>query len=84
MDVTRDVLDFMFILKSDVDPKDIKYKLEIKDWGMRSMSVHVNFTDPLQISAGLKPDEVLIKIKNKQLFYSLDSNRPLMADKIYI
>lgn len=30
LNVTRDIMDFMFILKSDIKPEDIKYTLEIK------------------------------------------------------
>lgn len=53
LNVTRDVMEFMFILKSDVKPEMIQYDLEIKDWNMEKMDVHVNFSDPLLISKGV-------------------------------
>lgn len=55
-------MDFMFLLKSNVKPEDIKYTLEIKDWTMEKMDIFVNFSDPLLISAGISPDEVLVKV----------------------
>lgn len=48
------------------------------------MDVFVNFSDPMLISAGISPDEIVIKIKNKQLFYSIETDQPLMEDKVYI
>ena len=60
LDVTRDVLDIDFQLSSDNDPSDIKYFLEITSWELEEMKVQVNFSDPLMISRGVKPDRVII------------------------
>jgi hypothetical protein len=32
IDVTRDILDLRFVLKSDIKPEDIKYHLIIEKW----------------------------------------------------
>lgn len=32
IDVTRDMIDLRFVLRSDVDPKDIKYNIFIEEW----------------------------------------------------
>jgi hypothetical protein len=48
------------------------------------MKVFINFTNPLLISKGLNADTVVVKIKNKMLFRSADSNERLKSDKVYI
>jgi hypothetical protein len=48
------------------------------------MKVFINFTNPLLISKGLNADTVVVKIKNKMLFRSADSNEMLKSDKVYI
>lgn len=50
MKVTRDLLSFKFVLKSDIDPASIKYNVVFKSWTSNSFELFVNFTDPLQIS----------------------------------
>ena len=52
LDVTRDVLDIMFLLKSDIEPEDIKYYLMIHEWTPNHIKVFINFTNPLIISQG--------------------------------
>ena len=32
LDVQRDLLNLDFLLKSDVEPKDVEYSLELKKW----------------------------------------------------
>jgi hypothetical protein len=48
------------------------------------MKVFINFTNPLLISKGMNADTVVVKIKNKMLFRSADSNERLKSDKVYI
>ena len=56
LDVARDLMDFKFVLRSDLDPKDIVYYLELVDWQMDHLDIYVNFTEPLLISKGLIQD----------------------------
>ena len=72
LDVNRDIMDFSFVLKSDVDPEEIKYYLDITKWGEYTMDVFINFTQPLIISKGTEMDGVICKILNKDLFMSYD------------
>ena len=50
LDVTRDVLDLKFIVKSDIDPTTIKYYLHMREWTENHLKIFINFTDPFQIS----------------------------------
>ena len=58
LDVTRDIFDLKFLLKSDMEPEDIKYFLLIQDWTPTELKVKVNFTNPLLISNGQFRDSV--------------------------
>ena len=71
IDITRDVMDFEFFLKSDmVDSEDIKYFLKMKNWTENSFDISINFTDPMIISQGEFRDEFKMVIKNPYLFVS--------------
>ena len=50
IDVSRDMLNLDFILKSETNPRDVKYSLELKEWSSKKVGIQVNFTDPLSIS----------------------------------
>lgn len=50
INVARDILNLDFILKSDTDPKEIKYSLELKEWSTKRIGIQIYFEDPLQIS----------------------------------
>lgn len=67
---SRDIFDFRFVLKSDIDPKDIKYTVAITAWEKKSIKIFVNFTNPLAISQGDERDTVYITIKNPAWFKS--------------
>lgn len=56
LDVQRDFFDFIFILKSEVDPAEIKYFLEITYWDEYQVNVFMNFSNPLLISKGIFKD----------------------------
>jgi hypothetical protein len=45
--VNRDILDLTFMLKSNVEPDDIKYFLKLEEWTEDYLNVYINFTDPL-------------------------------------
>lgn len=46
IDLTRDLMDVRFFLKSDVDTEDIKYNLGVQNWTENSFDISINFTDP--------------------------------------
>ena len=64
------ILDLKFVLKSKVNPKDIIYSLELKEWTEKTISIFINFTDPLLISMGDKRDTVFCIIENPKMFIS--------------
>ena len=63
LDVTRDICAVRFILASDIDPKDIKYFLQITSWDETGVSIFVNFTDPMLASRGEERDLLELTIK---------------------
>jgi exoribonuclease II len=46
IDVTRDFVDLKFVLRSDVNPEDIKYNVYIEEWTEENFKLKVNFSDP--------------------------------------
>jgi hypothetical protein len=46
-DVTRDMFELTFIMKSDVDPETIGYNLIINEWTPSHLDIKLNFTNPL-------------------------------------
>ena len=57
-----------FQLKSDYEPTNFKYNLDIIEWQERKIEVKVNFTDPLLISQGLYFDRLeVIVIDNNYI-----------------
>lgn len=52
IDVTRDILDVKFILKSDVNIEDLEYFLNIKSWTPDNFDVGIEFANPLIVSQG--------------------------------
>ena len=77
-------MNFKLVLKSDIDPKDIKYYLEIQDWTESSISILMNFTTPLLVSQGVERDEVYMSIVNPYLFISKETGKTIEADQIKI
>ena len=82
IDVTRDVMDFQFVLRSDIDPENFTYSLGIEEWTQEGMKVLCNFSDPLMISKGLESDVLQIKIKNRFLFKSLETGQTIRAEDV--
>ena len=70
INVARDVVDFQFIVKSDEDPDEIKFFLNIVEWSERSIELFINFTSPLVISKGRNNDAIICNFKNPNLFIS--------------
>lgn len=84
LDVNRDILSLRFMLKSEINPEDIKYYLELISWTETNMEIFVNFTDPLIVSKGNNQDRIVCMIKNKHLFQAKYSNEKLQSERIYI
>ena len=54
IDVSRDLMDFQFIMRSDDESNEkLQYYLELVEWEIDHLSIFVNFTDPTLISKGL-------------------------------
>ena len=64
IDVSRDILNLDFLLKSDTNPKKMEYSLEVKEWTTDKINIQINFTDPLQVSQGFDRDTVYFNLKN--------------------
>ena len=50
IDISRDILDIKFLLKSDQDPESIKYDLQFIDWRQDHFHLKIDFEDPSLIS----------------------------------
>ena len=70
LDVQRDLMDFSFVLRSDVEEEELLFYLELLDWQPTHLDILVNFTDPLLISKGLVRDQIVVTIKNPEYFVS--------------
>lgn len=69
IDVTRDVLNVNLIVNSDINPDDINYYILITKWTSTEFEIFVNFTDPLKVSVGSIPDEMILSVKNSILIF---------------
>ena len=79
------MLDLEFVLNSEnVEPEEIKYYLTLQSWTENGMEIQVNFTNPLIISKGAKPDKLIFKVINKKLFRSKLSDEVLKSTRVYI
>ena len=76
IDVARDLLDIRFVLRSDLDPKDLKYSIVVEEWTETKFKLKINFTDPFLISQGEERDVAYISIKNPALFVSKKTGKP--------
>lgn len=74
-------MDIEIITNSLEESENIKYNLEMKSWTSRHIDVFVNFTEPLLISKGFKPDSFNVRIINNQLFRAADSDLYLMSNR---
>tara|TARA_B110000285_G_C14829357_1_gene470166 strand:+ start:310 stop:588 length:279 start_codon:yes stop_codon:yes gene_type:complete len=77
-------MNFKLVLKSDVNPEDVKYFLKIEEWNEDSISILMNFTTPLLISQGLERDEVYMDIINPYLFISKETGQAINLDDVKI
>jgi hypothetical protein len=57
-------------MKSDIDPQEMEYYLELIDWTADGLDFKIHFTDPLLTSSGEMNDEVMIYITKPRLFIS--------------
>ena len=58
---------------SEINTKDLKYFMTLKEWTGFTVVIGVNFTKPLMISAGSKNDQVKIDILDKIYFVSAET-----------
>lgn len=71
-----------FVLKSDINPEDIKYFMTIESWTPRKLKIKVNMTDPTIISKGMERDTIYLKIKNSDMYRSAESGLSMEKDLI--
>ena len=83
IDVSRDLIDFTFILNSEEDASKIEYSLDLVKWAEDEIKVQINFKDPNIISQGLNLDQVLCRVKKRHMFVSKESGEILQADSKY-
>ena len=62
-----------FQLKSDYEPTNFKYNLDIIEWQERKIEVKVNFTDPLLISQGLYFDRLEVIVIDNNYIVSAET-----------
>ena len=84
LDVSRDLFELQFVLKSELEPEDIKYYLEIDKWTPKEVRILVNFTDPAMVSKGMERDTIYIKVKNSDMFKSKKTGKSLDMSKAVI
>lgn len=58
---------------SEINTKDLKYFMTLKEWTGSRIVIGVNFTKPLMISAGSKNDQVKIDVLDKIYFVSAET-----------
>lgn len=83
IDVSRDLIDFSFILNSDVESDKVEFTLMLTEWEESQLKIQINFTDPLIISKGISPDQVLCRVKRRDLFVSKLTGEPLDIESKY-
>jgi hypothetical protein len=57
------------------------FYLTLKSWTSSGMDINMNFSDPLVVSGGLNPDNIVVTIKNPDLFVSKETLMKLPEDK---
>lgn len=51
----------------------LSYDFKIFNWTVDGFKIKLNFTDPLLVSKGLKPDLVFVEIKDPLMFVSIEN-----------
>ena len=70
LNVTRDVLTFEFLKKSNVEDQEITFDLYIKEWEPTFMVLQCNFTSPQVVSSGVLWDQARVTVRKRFLFVS--------------
>ena len=78
LNVARDLLDIKFITQEE---SNITFYLTLKSWTSTGMDININFSDPLQVSKGINRDNIVITIKNPDLFISKETMQKLTDDR---
>jgi len=69
INVQRDILNFQMIKKSQ---EETNFYVALKNWTASEIQVHINFTDPQNVSLSENQDEFLIQVLDPRLFVSKD------------
>lgn len=77
-------MELMFLLNRETDNPNIEFYSELKEWTEDAMAIEVNFTNPLIVSKGIRPDQIILKVKNTDLFWAKNSNTKLQRERVYI
>ena len=67
------IFDIKFAAKSDEETDKLGYYLLLEKWTETEFAYKVVFDDPLSISKGQEPDNILLDVKNPGLFISAAS-----------
>lgn len=70
LNVTRDLLQFKYRLKSDINKTRIKYDLELFDWTSDGLVFNITFDDPYAVSMGYFLDQAYVQVIHPWLFVS--------------
>lgn len=56
-----------------MNPKLVKYNIQLLDWTTKELELLVDFADPSMISKGTLNDKIEIKVRNPTYFVSDES-----------
>jgi hypothetical protein len=80
IDVTRDIFEFKYRLRNNIDSEGVTYDLSIKEWTEWYMILQLNFLHPREISKYDIFDHAIIRITNSDLFVSQETGRKIKKD----
>jgi hypothetical protein len=60
---------------------NVTFYLTLKSWTSSNMEINMNFSDPLAVSDGINPDNIVVTIKNPDLFISKETFQKLPGDR---
>ena len=63
-----EILDVEVTVNGDEELEEYNFELILMDWTQKKMVIFINFTDPLVISNGMFPDQLVCMLKNSNMF----------------
>lgn len=69
----KDFIDVDITINSDEQKQKYNHELVLMDWTETHIQVQINFTDPLIISSGMFPDQLVCKIINSSMLIDSDT-----------